>query len=373
VLTPCLVLSLAVVEQRFAELAAAFPGADVRYAVKACPEPAVLRRLVELGCGFDVASAAEIDLCLAAGAEPGSVQHGNPVRGPGAAAAAFARGVRRFVTDSAEDELPAGAEVLVRVLVADTGSATPFLGKFGALPAEAVRLARGRAGVAIHTGSQQVRPRTFADGVRVALRVAGAAGLSRPVLDVGGGFPVPYRGRLAALPVGAGGGDCAPAGEVTAVPPIGEFAAAVDSAVAAAVGAGDVDGARLVLEPGRYLVAEAGTLHTTALRVSRRPGLDHRRWVYLDAGRYQGLAETENEAIAYPVRAPGRTGPLGPVVLAGPTCDGDDVLYRRTPTLLPLDLQAGDQVELLHAGAYTASYSSVGFNGFGPLPVHVVE
>jgi ornithine decarboxylase len=48
------------------------------------------------------------------------------------------------------------------------------------------------------------------------------------------------------------------------------------------------------------------------------------------------------------------------------------VLYRRTPCALPLALAAGDAVDLLAAGAYTASYASVGFNGFPPLAVHVV-
>jgi len=349
---PFLRLELARVEERYTQVAALFD--EVLYAVKACPEPAVLRRLAALGCGFDVASAAELAACLAAGADPARLSHGNPVRGPGDAAAAFALGVRRFVTDSAEDlaTLPPGSEVLVRVLVADTGSATPFLGKFGAAPAEAARLARGTSGVAIHVGSQQPRPAAFADGVRAALRVAGSAGVATPVLDVGGGLPVPYR---------------------EPVPPVEAFAEAVHTAVAAAVAVGDVDGARVVVEPGRLLVAEAGTLHTSVLRVSRRPGIDHRRWVYLDCGRYQGLAETEGEAIDYPVHVPGRGGRRGPVVLAGPTCDGDDVLYRRRPYALPLDLAAGDRVELRHAGAYTASYASVGFNGFGPLPVHVVE
>jgi ornithine decarboxylase len=341
--TPHLELDLGVVAGRYAELSMLF-GA-VYYAVKACPEPAVLRTLAALGCGFDVASASEVELCLAAGADPARISHGNPVRGPGEAAWAAERGVRRFVTDSAEDRalLPADAEVLVRVLVSDTGSATPFLGKFGAAPLEAARLARGAAGVAIHVGSQQVRPETFADGVRVALQVAERAGIEDPILDVGGGLPVAYR---------------------EPVPPLAEFAEAIHAAAR---------GARVVVEPGRALVAEAGVLRTRVLRVSRRPGVDHRRWVYLDCGRYQGLAETEGEAIAYPVRVPGRSGPLGPVVLSGPTCDGDDVLYRRTPVALPLDLAAGDVVELGHAGAYTASYASVGFNGFGPLPVHVVE
>ncbi|MCE3550077.1 type III PLP-dependent enzyme [Pseudonocardia sp. RS11V-5] len=351
--TPFLVLDAGLVARRYAELAAAFPGAEILYAVKACPEPDVLRTLAALGSGFDVAGAEEIALCLAAGADPARLCHGNPVRGPGAAVAAAEQGVRRFVTDSVEDltTLPAGVEVLVRVLVADDGAATPFLGKFGATAAEAARLARGRAGIAFHAGSQQLRPTAFAEGVRVALRVASAAGIGGPVLDVGGGLPVRYRAE---------------------VPPLAAYADAIHEAVAAAITVGDVDAVRLALEPGRALVAEAGVLRTTALRVSRRPGIDHRRWVYLDAGRYQGLAEAEGEAIDYPVRAPGRSGPPGPVVLAGPTCDGDDVLYRRRPYALPLDLAAGDAVDLLHAGAYTASYASVGFNGFGPLPVHVL-
>src|SRR5262249_16189983 len=55
-------------------------------------------------------------------------------------------------------------------------------------------------------------------------------------------------------------------------------------------------------------------------------------------------------------------------VIAGPTCDGDDVLYQSYP--LPVTLRAGDQVEIADAGAYTASYASVSFNGFAPLPTY---
>ncbi len=357
--SPVLALDPAVVVERYRTMRDAF-GARLLYAVKACPEPAVLGALAAEGAGFDVASQAEIDLCLAAGADPSSLCHGNPVRGPGGAARAHAAGVRRFVTDSAEDvevlaaEAP-GARVLVRLLVADTGSATPFFGKFGALPHEAVRLlaqasAAGldAAGVTFHAGSQQTRPQTYADAVTTALDVAGRAGIAHPELDLGGGWPVRYR---------------------EPVPAPGAFVVAVRRAVDAAVARGTVHGADVLLEPGRALVADAGVLRARVLRVSRRPGVDHRRWVYLDVGRYQGLAETEGEAIGYPLRVPDRGGPAGPVVLAGPTCDGDDVIYRRTPCALPLDLRAGDVVDLLCAGAYTSSYASVGFNGFGPLPV----
>ena len=76
----------------------------------------------------------------------------------------------------------------------------------------------------------------------------------------------------------------------------------------------------------------------------------------------------EGEAIGYRLATPHDGGPTGPAVLAGPTCDGDYVLYREVQ--LPLALAAGDPVPFLAAGAYTASYSSVGFNGLPPLPVH---
>jgi ornithine decarboxylase len=352
--TPYLVLDPQVVADRFAALAAALPAAGVHYAVKACPHPEVLRTLVALGSGFDVASPGEVELAIAAGADPDRICYGNPVRGPADVATAYAAGVRRFVTDSIEDvrllaARAPGARVLVRLLVSDTGSATPFAAKFGVVRDEAVRLLGAVAdaglvadGVAFHSGSQQVRPEAFAEGLAEARSVAEAAGLPRPVLDVGGGFPVAYREH---------------------VPDLAAYAAAIRDAAA---------GAHLMLEPGRALAAEAGLLRATVLRVSRRPGVDHRRWVYLDVGRYSGLAETENEAIAYRLRVPGRTGPDEPVVLAGPTCDGDDVLYRRTACPLPLSLEAGDAVDLLAAGAYTASYASVGFNGLPPLPVHVV-
>ena len=91
------------------------------------------------------------------------------------------------------------------------------------------------------------------------------------------------------------------------------------------------------------------------------------RWVFLDAGVFTGLVETLGEAIRYRL---GTTadGATGPCVLAGPTCDSADVLYEEEMVDLPLTLAEGDEVRLLSAGAYTSCYSSVGFNGFEPLP-----
>ena len=71
-------------------------------------------------------------------------------------------------------------------------------------------------------------------------------------------------------------------------------------------------------------------------------------------------------------RHPAAAATCGPVILAGPTCDSADILYEKTDYRLPLGLEVGDKVEILAAGAYTASYASVGFNGFAPIRTYCI-
>ncbi len=62
----------------------------------------------------------------------------------------------------------------------------------------------------------------------------------------------------------------------------------------------------------------------------------------------------------------------GPVVLAGPTCDSTDIIYEHAGYELPFGLEIGDRVDFLSAGAYTASYASVEFNGFAPIQTYCI-
>jgi ornithine decarboxylase len=82
--------------------------------------------------------------------------------------------------------------------------------------------------------------------------------------------------------------------------------------------------------------------------------------VYLDAGRYNGLPETLGERIHYCIRTSRDDGPVEPAILAGRTCDSTDILYQRAGYDLPLDLKVGHTIDFLSAGAYTASYASIG-------------
>jgi ornithine decarboxylase len=114
-------------------------------------------------------------------------------------------------------------------------------------------------------------------------------------------------------------------------------------------------------------VADAGVIVAEVMLVARKDQDDLVRWVYLDIGKFSGLAETIDEAIRYQFETRHGPGDTGPCILAGPSCDSADVLYERRPVQLPLALRSGDKVRILSTGAYTTSYSSVGFNGFPPL------
>jgi ornithine decarboxylase len=115
------------------------------------------------------------------------------------------------------------------------------------------------------------------------------------------------------------------------------------------------------------VTAEAGVIESEVVLISSKDYANGVRWVYLDVGKFGGLAETMDEAIQYPIATPHDGGKTGPVKIAGPTCDGADILYEEAGYELPLALAVGDKVHLLNAGAYTTTYSSVGFNGFPPL------
>jgi ornithine decarboxylase len=94
--------------------------------------------------------------------------------------------------------------------------------------------------------------------------------------------------------------------------------------------------------------------------------------VYLDLGKFGGLAETMDESIRYPIRTPRDGSDVAPCVLAGPTCDSADVLYEKNMYPLPITLSIGDEVLIEGTGAYTTTYSAVAFNGFDPLKSYVI-
>ena len=327
----------------------------VYYAVKANPAMPILARLVALGSAFDVASPAEIDRVLLAGADPSTISYGNTIKKRRDIAYAASCGVRRYTIDAEAEldklvDVAPDASVCVRLRHECGGADWPLSRKFGCDAAEVGRLlvlaaeAGMETGVSFHVGSQQRDLGAWDDTLEVVAGLIERSGATPSFLNLGGGFPGTYR---------------------EGAPAIEEYGTAVRAALRRWFPAG-LD--EIMIEPGRYLVADAGVLRSEVVLVSRRSVEDQERWVYLDCGKFHGLAETMDEAIRYRLRTPhdGAGVPCGPVAIAGPTCDSADVLYEKSAYELPLALTEGDFVDVLSTGAYTTTYSSVGFNGFAP-------
>lgn len=355
--TPCLFLDPNAAVARYRELAAALPGTDLHYAVKANPHPDLLAALASLGCCFDIAGPAEAQAAITAGAHPDALLHSNPIASRTALAACAALGVRQFVVDAASEvaklaAVAPGTAVLARLATTGRGSDWPLSRKFGCSPEDAVAILTDAAqlgltpyGLSFHVGSQQRDPAAWEEPIAAAARVTKALrqrGIHLQALDLGGGFPAAHEGESPALST---------------------YGRVIEAAIAQHFGA---HRPATLAEPGRGLVGDAGVLVASVIAVLDRDGI---RWVYLDAGVFTGLVETLDEAIRYRLTTTADGGPTGPCVLAGPTCDSADVLYERRPVHLPLALAEGDRVHFTSAGAYTSCYSTVGFNGFAPLPV----
>jgi ornithine decarboxylase len=361
--TPCLVLDVDRMEENFRALRRALPLARIYYAVKANPAYPVLERLVRLDSSFDAASFEEVEACLAAGARPDAISYGNTIKKASSIRRAHEAGISLYAFDSAEEleklarEAP-GARVYCRILVENEGAEWPLSRKFGttvedarALMVRAGEMGLDPYGLSFHVGSQQTRTDAYELAIgRVGMLFTDLrdAGVNVRMVNLGGGFPTRYSAE---------------------VPDIDEFAHAIMGAMTRHFGNALPE---MVIEPGRYLVGDAGVVSAEVVLVSRRAKDDPVRWVYLDIGRFGGLAETEGEAIKYRITTPHDGKPTGPVAIAGPTCDGADVMYQKSNYRLPLALASGERVELLSAGAYVTTYASQCFNGFAPLAEHYV-
>ncbi|MFT3988934.1 type III PLP-dependent enzyme [Aestuariivirga sp.] len=360
---PCLVVDLEVIADNFRAFRHAMPDTRIFYAVKANPAPEILKMLASMGSCFDTASVAEVDMALAAGATPDRISFGNTIKKERDIAAAFARGVKLYAVDCVEEvekvsRAAPGSQVFCRILTDGVGAEWPLSRKFGCEPSMAVDvLLRAHAlglkayGISFHVGSQQTRLEAWDSALAEAKAIFDAMqkhGVTLSMVNLGGGFPTKY---------------------LKAVPGTGTYANAIHEALTRHFGNAIPE---TIIEPGRGMVGNAGVIKAEVVLVSKKHANDNNRWVYLDIGKFGGLAETMDEAIRYPIVTAKDGDAKSPCVVAGPTCDSADVLYEKTPYDLPVTLTVGDEVLIEATGAYTTTYASVAFNGFSPLAAYVI-
>ena len=317
---PVLLMDLDIVRAKTRRFRAALPRVRPHFAVKANPDPRVLKVLIQEGAGFEIASIAELDLLIGLNVPVAEIFYSNPMKSRAYLEYAAAKGVEWFVVDSAEEirkvqSVKADAKMYLRIDAPNIGSDWPLAGKFGAhmtdipeLIEAAVGCKADLAGVTFHVGSQCLNPENWRVGMERARKVFAsmrAVGLRPRLLNLGGGYPVRH---------------------VKPIPSIETIAELINKELRHFG-----PEIQVIAEPGRYLVSDGGYFICRVVGTATR---NNQRWMYWDAGVFGGVIET-TEGLRYNIYTD-RDGEPVAWNVAGPTCDSVDVVHAgsrqsRTP------------------------------------------
>ncbi|MEE8077367.1 MAG: diaminopimelate decarboxylase [Pseudomonadales bacterium] len=359
--SPVYIYSRRYLETQYQRLVAAFSGTDVRiyYAVKANSNLAILRCFAALGAGFDIVSAGELSRVLAAGGDPAKVVFSGVGKTTEEIDFALKLGIDCFNVESAAelDRLSARAELLNKVASVavrvnpDVDARThPYIStglkenKFGVPIEQARDLYRTAAdrqwlkttGIACHIGSQMSEAEPILEALQnlmVLHEELSNDGFELDHLDLGGGFGVSY--------------DDEPEFDIAA------FGSALRAALADRPSSDRP--LALAVEPGRFLVANAGILVTKVEYLKPAPTPQHRNFAVVDAAMndlirpalYQAWHRVENVH-----RGSGTASASWDIV--GPVCESGDFLAKERP----LSVAEGDLLAIHSAGAYGMVQSS---------------
>jgi ornithine decarboxylase len=345
--SPLLIVDCERVRVQWRKLRKALPGVDLHYALKAMPHSAVVRTVIAEGGFLDLATTGEVQLVRRLGVPPERCIHTHPIKRTADIANALDYGVRLFVADNPDEvrkftRLAGQARLLLRVSFRNPGAMVDLSRKFGCDPEDLLPLARLAAelgvevrGLSFHAGSQTPDARRHVEALEACARLMRAARRERlgafDTLDIGGGFPIDY---------------------AQSVQDIARFCAPLRAAVAKLP-----KRVRVIAEPGRYVIGPAAVGVASVMGRARREGY---WWYYLDDGLYGSYSGQLFDHVRYPVEALRNGEERLPSVLAGPTCDSNDVVAENL--LLP-HLKVGDLLVGRAMGAYTWA-SATDFNFF---------
>jgi ornithine decarboxylase len=354
--SPLLVVDCDQVRRQYHALKAALPGVDLHYALKPLPHAAVVACLRDEGAFFDLATTGEVEMVKQQGVAPERCIHTHPIKRDQDIRDALRFGVTTFVVDNPDEvkkfvRYRKRAELLIRVSFRSPDAVCDLSKKFGCAPdavLELIQLAR-RIGVRVrglsfHVGSQAVDSTKYVEAIEACKNIfaeallAGMPGLD--VLDIGGGYPVPYHAD---------------------VPAIDAFCAPIRVALAKMPAH-----VRVIAEPGRFLSAPAAICIASVMGKAKRDG---RWWYYLDDGVYGSYSGQIYDHAKYPVESLKQSDEQFLSVLAGPTCDSIDVIDEAI--MLP-ELDMGDLIVGRMMGAYTMA-SATDFNFFKRAKVVVMN
>ena len=358
--TPLMVVDHGIIRDNYEKFVNLMPRVKPFYAIKANPEPEIIRTLYKCGSNFDVASIEELNLVESS--ILGSVEeqeifleynviYANPVKRFTSLHKIEMKQMSMTFDNFAElDKIAkycSSATLILRMDVPNEGSIVELSSKFGApydecmdLILYANKLGFVVEGISFHVGSQCTNFVNYVKALELLNKLFNEAethGIHLKVIDIGGGFPAPYD---------------------STAPTIDQMAAVINKALDEYF---PDPSYQIIAEPGRYMVANAAT---SIVQVNGKAIRKGRPFYYIDDGVYHTFSGVIFDHIQYHFKAfkPG----LGiPSAVAGPTCDALDKIVMDDP--LP-DLEIGDLLYSENTGAYTNA-SATHFNGFPPATI----
>jgi len=363
--TPLFVVDHNQLRKNYAEFRRHLPRVQAYYAVKANPDPSIIKTLFEAGASFDVASMPEFKIVynlikdMPAKARQDwiwdKIIYANPIK-MAAALQALDRYKMLVTYDNAEEirkikRYAPNSGLVLRLAVPNTGAVCELSSKCGADAGEAVDLMLEAnrngltvEGISFHVGSQTTNFENFVQAINLAAHVfeeARSRGCTKlNLLDIGGGFPAPYD---------------------ESVKPFRELAVIINAELNRLFPAE----VQILAEPGRFLVATAGTSVASIIGKAVRSG---KHCYYIDDGVYHTFSGIIFDHCQYHLKS-FRRGKTAICTVFGPTCDALDVISMAET--LPENLNVGDLLYSENIGAYSVA-SSTNFNGFPPArTVHI--
>ncbi len=355
--TPFMLIRRSVLRKQYERFRKCLPEVMPYYAIKANPYPKIIKEFVDMGAGFDVASAEEMKLVLKLGAAPGKVIFANTIKSEEDIQSAKRRRVKLMTFDS-ETELYKiaenfpGAHVVVRIKVANLGSVVQLSLKFGCDPEQAFfLLKKAKAlglvpkGISFHVGSQSRNVENYLQALEITAAIfeeAESNGMPLRIVDIGGGFPIQHFDNEIGINF-----------ERMAAQIRKQLKKLFSSNV------------KFIAEPGRFFVGPSGILVTKVVGRSFR---NNKSYYYLNDGIYQDFSGMVFDHCKYEFKTL-RRGPKFMCTLAGPTCDSFDTLAENAE--MP-ELNMSDIVYVKNIGAYSSASAVPNFNGFPPAKIVLI-
>ncbi|MBN1157533.1 type III PLP-dependent enzyme [Candidatus Woesearchaeota archaeon] len=359
--TPLMIVDHNIIRENYKLFKKHLPRIQAYFAVKANPEPAIVKTLFNMGASFDVASIHEFMLVHELIKEmPEQKRHhfiydkiiyANTIKS--IESLKTLRPYKPLLTYDNIDEIKKikqycdTAGVVLRIKVPDTGSMVELNSKFGVLPNEATGLIEAAwkeglvvEGLSFHVGSQCTNFDNYVKALNIVaelIREAEQKGYKIRIVDIGGGFPAPYDEN---------------------VPRFEKLAKLLNFEIDRLFPK-NID---IIAEPGRFFVATAATLVTQIIGRARRSG---KMFYHINDGVYHTFSGCIFDHCTYHFDS-FKNGKKEVCAVVGPTCDGFDKVSMAEN--LPGDLQIGDYLYSLNIGAYTNA-SATYFNGFPPAKI----